>query len=89
MTPWPVVRYRIRLNRASSYYVPGYVALPVERRSPSWPLSKAPSWREGPQGGSLAPRSVLGCSLSLSLSLSLSRSLALSLSLPLSLSLFL
>ena len=29
MTPWPVVRYRIRLKRASSYYVPGYVALPI------------------------------------------------------------
>ena len=32
--PWPVVRYRIRLKRATSYYVPGYVALPVEARSP-------------------------------------------------------
>ena len=33
--PWPVVRYRIRLKRASSYYVPGYVAPPVERGRPS------------------------------------------------------
>ncbi len=27
--PWPVVRYRFRLKRASAYYIPGYVVLPV------------------------------------------------------------
>ena len=55
--PWPVVRYRIRLKRASSYYVPGYVALPVEARSPGRSLGRSPGHSPGHRPGRSPGRS--------------------------------
>ncbi len=67
--PWPVVRYRIRLKRATSYYVPGYVALPVEARSPGHSPGHSPSligWALG-RGAALTLRGEPSLALSLSL----------------------
>ena len=66
--PWPVVRYRIRLKRASSYYVPGYVALPVEARSPGHSPGHSPGlvgWALG-CGAALTLRAEASLALSLS-----------------------